>query len=67
MCDKCSTGRHKGHPVKEVSQQVTQNKKQILQTIDGLTEKKRQLEQVIQTIDETERKLEIAKTKPMTT
>ena len=63
MCDKCSTGRHKGHPVKEVSQQVTQNKKQILQAIQTLPEKKRQLEQVIQTIDETERKLEDCKNK----
>ena len=63
VCDKCSTGRHKGHPVKEVSQQVTQTKEQILQAIQTLPEKRRQLEQAIRTIDGTERKLEDCKNK----
>ena len=61
VCDKCSTGRHKGHPVKEVSQQVPQTKEQILQTIDGLPEKRKHLEQVMENIDETKRKLEDCK------
>ena len=61
VCDKCSTGRHKGHPVKEVSQQVPQTKEQILQAIDELPEKRKQLEQVMETIDETKRKLEHCK------
>ena len=63
VCDKCSTSRHKGHPVKEVSQQVIKYMKEILQAIQTLPEKKRQLEKVIQTIDETERKLEDCKSK----
>ena len=61
VCDKCSTGRHKGHSVKEVSQQVPQTKEQILQTIDRLPEKKKHLEQVMENIDETRRKLEDCK------
>ena len=61
VCDKCSTGRHKGHPVKEVSQQVIQNKKEILHAIAGLPEKRKQLEQVKESIDETKRNLEDCK------
>ena len=61
VCDKCSTGRHRGHPVREVSQQVPQNKEKILQAIDGLPEKKKQLEKVVESIDEAKRKLEHCK------
>ena len=61
VCDKCSTGRHKGHPVKEVNKQAHESKEQILQAIQTLPEKKKQLEQVMETIDETERKLEDCK------
>ena len=63
VCDKCSTGRHKGHPVEEVSQQVLQNKKQILHAIAGLPEQIVQLDNVITTIERTEGELEDCKNK----
>ena len=62
VCDKCSTGRHKGHPVKEVNEQVNQNKNRNTSGYSWtLPEKKKQLEKVMETIDETERKLEDCK------
>ena len=55
VCVRCSTARHKDHPVKEISQQISQSIEELLQTIEGLPQKKKQLEQVMESIDETKK------------
>ena len=63
VCVGCTISRHKGHPVKEVNEQVNQNKTQILEGVETLPEKKKQLEQVIKTIDDEKKKLKAVKSK----
>ena len=63
VCVGCTISRHKGHPVKEVNEQVNQHKKQILKGVETLPEKKKQLEKVIKTIDDEKKKLKAVKSK----
>ena len=63
VCVGCTISRHKGHPVKEVNEQVNQNKTDILEGIETLPEKKKQLEKVIKTIDDEKKKLKAVKSK----
>ena len=63
VCVGCIISRHKGHPVKEVNEQVNQNKKVILEGVKTLPEKKKQLEKVIKTIDDEKKKLKAVKSK----
>ena len=63
VCVGCTISRHKGHPVKEVNEQVNQNKKVILEGVKTLPEKKKQLEKIIKTIDDEKKKLKAVKSK----
>ena len=63
VCVRCSTARHKDRPVKEISQQISQNIEELLQAIQGMPQKKKQLEQVVESIDETMKKLGDCKNK----
>ena len=63
VCVGCTISRHKGHPVKEVNEQVNQNKTELLKGVETLPEKKKQLEKVIKTIDDKKRKLKAVKSK----
>ena len=63
VCVGCTISRHKGHPVKEVNEQINQNKTDILEEVATLPEKKKQLENVIKTIDDEKKKLKAVKSK----
>ena len=52
VCVGCTISRHKGHPVKEVNEQVNQNKAAIMNGVETLPDKKKQPEKVIKTIDD---------------
>ena len=63
VCVGCTISRHKGHPVKEVNEQVNQNKTELLKGVETLPEKKKQLEKVIKTIDDEKKKVKAVKSK----
>ena len=61
VCVGCTISRHKGHPVKEVNEQVNQTG--ILEGVETIPEMKKQLEKIIKTIDDEKKKLKAVKSK----
>ena len=61
VCDKCLISHHKGHPIHEISEEVKDRKKEIMQCLTQLICNQEELTKAIKSIEEMQEKVRVCK------